>query len=173
MMRFQTKSAVRFGIILAGFAVLMASAPAAAKPSGEQAIRELYARWAAAFDAKDTAAIMKFYSPGENLVVFDVIPPLQYQGADAYKKDWDGFFGGFKSVKVDITQLAITSGGTLAFAHSIQHVPGTDDKGKPVDLTLRVTDCLRKEGGKWLILHEHISTPVNLDTGKAELNLKL
>lgn len=41
--------------------------------------------------------------------------------------------------------------------------------GKPFGLTMRVTDGYRKVNGKWLIIHEHISVPVNLETGKADL----
>jgi ketosteroid isomerase-like protein len=35
--------------------------------------------------------------------------------------------------------------------------------------TLRTTDCYRKVKGKWLIVHEHYSVPVDLSTAKADL----
>ena len=42
----------------------------------------------------------------------------------------------------------------------------------PIDMTLRVTDVLRKIKGKWLIVHEHDSVPVDVATGKADLTSK-
>ncbi len=164
--------------VLAGVLTLLAiglvisASPACAAGSDEAQIRKLYGPWAAAFDARDADAIMKFYAPGETLLVFDVVPPLQYVGADAYRKDWQDFFGGYKTVKVEVEQLGVVSNGKLAFTHSIQRVTGTDLHGKPVDVTLRVTDGLKKIKGKWLIVHEHVSAPINLETGKAELALK-
>jgi hypothetical protein len=37
----------------------------------------------------------------------------------------------------------------------------------PLDLTVRVTDIYRKVNGKWPVIHEHVSWPVDLATGKA------
>ena len=58
------------------------------------------------------------------------------------------------------------------FAHSIQRVSGTNTKGQPIDLTVRVTDVFRKTNGNWLVVHEHVSVPVDLDTGKPNLSSK-
>jgi ketosteroid isomerase-like protein len=97
------------------------------------------------------------YTPGQRLKVFDV-PPRQYIGADAYRKDWQAFVSMFAGpVKFDISDLAITADGELAYSHSIQHVSGSDTKNKPFDLVVRVTDVYRKTNGKWLIVHEHVS----------------
>ena len=60
----------------------------------------------------------------------------------------------------------------MGFSHSIQHLTGTDTKGQPVDVTVRVTDVYRKIKGNWLIVHEHVSVPVDLNTGKPDLSSK-
>jgi ketosteroid isomerase-like protein len=146
---------------------------AAAAPDDEAAIRALEDRIAAAASAGDVNAIMKSYVPDQSLVVFDVVPPRQYLGADAYRKDWVEFLASFKSPpKFDISDLAITTEGNLGFSHSIQRVRGTDTKGQPLDLTVRVTDGYRKIGGNWLIVLEHVSVPVDLETGKPDLSSK-
>ncbi|HXP72948.1 MAG TPA: nuclear transport factor 2 family protein [Stellaceae bacterium] len=142
--------------------------------SGDEAsIRALESRFVAAVNAKDVNAIMKVYVPDESLVVFDLVPPRQYVGAKAYAKDWMDFLGVFKGpLKFEISDLSVTANGTMAFGHSIQHVAGTDAKGQPVDLTVRVTDVYRKIKRQWLIVHEHVSVPVDLDTGKPDLSSK-
>ena len=68
--------------------------------------------------------------------------------------------------------LAIAADRNLAYSHSIQHVSGTDTRGKPFDLTVRVTEVCRRIGGHWLIEHEHVSVPVDLETDKPDLASK-
>jgi ketosteroid isomerase-like protein len=116
---------------------------------------------------------MKVYVADESLFVFDVIPPRQYVGAKAYRKDWEGFLGTFEGpITVDLSDLSVTTSGNLAYGHSIQHTAGTDKKGKKLDFTMRVTDVYRKIKGKWLIVHEHVSVPVDFDTGKPDFSSK-
>ena len=116
---------------------------------------------------------MKNYIPDNRLVVFDVVPPRQHLGADEYRKAWEGFFTHFKGTpKIAITDLSITVDGNLGFSHSIQRVTGTDMQGHAIDRTVRVTDGYRKIGGNWLIVLEHISVPVDLKTGKADMSSK-
>ena len=116
---------------------------------------------------------MKVYVPNESLVVFDVVPPRQYVGANAYRRDWQDFFAHVKGpLKFEISDLGVTTDGRLGYSHSIQRVSGTDSKGQPIDLTVRVTDVYRKINGNWLIVHEHVSIPVDLDTGKPDLASK-
>jgi ketosteroid isomerase-like protein len=147
-------------------------ATAQATPSDDAQIRALESRFAASFNAKDVNSIMKAYVPDNRLVVFDVVPPRQYVGAEAYRKDWEGFLSGLKGpVKFDITDLYVLTDGPLGYSHSIQHVQGTDAKDQPIDLTVRVTDVYRKIKGSWLIVHEHVSVPVDLNTGKPDLSL--
>jgi ketosteroid isomerase-like protein len=37
---------------------------------------------------------------------------------------------------------------------------------------VRVTDVYKKINGNWLVIHEHVSVPVDLDTGKPDLTSK-
>jgi len=163
-------------IVTAGaLAIALCTFPAAADAdAGDEAkIRALEARFTAAFNAKDIDTIMKVYVPGNSLVVFDVVPPRQYVGTQAYRKDWESFFATFKGpVKFEISDLAILADRTLAYSHSIQRVTGTGVNGGSIDLTVRVTDGYRKIKGQWLIEHEHVSVPVDLDTGKPDLASK-
>ena len=136
-------------------------------------IRALEDRFVAAFKAKDVDAIMKAYAPDQTLVVFDVVPPRQYVGPTAYRKDWQTFLGNFEGpITVELTDFDVAADRNLAYSHSIQRVAGTDEQGKKLDLTVRVTDVYKKAHGRWLIIHEHVSVPVDLDTDKADLSSK-
>jgi ketosteroid isomerase-like protein len=167
------KSATAAGAVMVTLALGVVPTPVQAATGDEASIRALEARFAAAVIAKDVDAVMKVYMSGESLVVFDVVPPRQYVGAKSYRKDWADFLGSFNGpVKFEISDLSVAADGTIGFSHSIQHVTGTDTKGQPVDLTVRVTDVYRKIKGNWLVVHEHVSVPVDLDTGKPDLSSK-
>ena len=146
-----------------GLSGACAGVMARAQSKDEQEIRALEDKFAAAFNAKDVDAIMKLYVPGDELLVFDLAPPRQYVGWDAYKKDWQGVFASMPgALKFEVRDLGITTDGRLGWSHSIQQLNWTGPGGKPMEITVRVTDCYRKVDGKWLIALEHVSVPVDL-----------
>ncbi|MGH7948180.1 MAG: YybH family protein [Candidatus Binataceae bacterium] len=161
-------------------AVLLALAIAAPRLAGaqddtkaEKELRAIGARWADAFRRKDADALIKLYVPGKSLVVFDVIPPRQYVGSDAYRQDFKSFFDSFKGpIKLEVSDYFVSARGGMGYARSIQHVVGRDANGRRVDVTVRSTDCFQKIDGKWYIVHEHVSVPVDLNTAKADLQSK-
>ncbi len=141
----------------------------AAPSADEAAIRALEASFAQAVSAKDLDGVMKTYSP--DIFVFDVVPPRQYVGTAAYRKDWQGFLAGYKGpLKFTITDLVVSTDGTLGYGHSAQHIVGTDQKGAASDMTVRVTDVYRKINGKWLVVQEHVSMPIDLDAMKPDIH---
>ncbi|THD70881.1 MAG: DUF4440 domain-containing protein [Bradyrhizobium sp.] len=157
------------------FAVALAASQTAVQAASrdEASIRALEDRFVAAVNAKDVSAIMKVYVPDESLLVFDVVPPRQYVGAKAYTKDWTDLLGTINGpLKFEISDVSVAVSGTMGFGHSIQHLTGTDTKGQPMDLTVRVTDVYRKIKGNWLIVHEHVSVPVDFNTGKPDMTSK-
>jgi uncharacterized protein (TIGR02246 family) len=144
-----------------------------AQSKDEQDIRALEDKFAAAFNAKDVDAIMKLYPPGNELFVFDLATPRQYVGWDAYKKDWQSFFAGMSgAIHFDLQDLSVTSDGKIAYGHSIQHGTWTNPDGTPGEITVRVTDVYRKIDGKWLIVQEHLSVPIDMSTGKPDMMSK-
>ena len=55
--------------------------------------------------------------------------------------------------------------GDVGYSRSLQRVAGIHAKdGKSFDYTVRVTDVYRKIAGKWLIVQEHLSLPVDRST---------
>jgi uncharacterized protein (TIGR02246 family) len=167
----QLKAGVTVCLTFVALSMMAFCAPARADDRAD--IRAIEERFVAAFKAKDLDALMKAYAPGQTLVVFDVVPPRQYVGAAAYRKDWQTFFDTFEGpITFELTDLDVAADRNLAYSHSIQRVAGTDRHGKKLDLTVRVTDVYKKARGRWLIIHEHVSVPVDLDTGKPDLSSK-
>ena len=149
----QMKAGAMARAILFVLSIMTFGAPAWADAAAD--VRALEDRFVAAFKAKDVDAIMKAYAPDQTLVVFDVVPPRQYVGAAAYRKDWQTFLGSFDGpITLGLTDLDVAADRNLAHSHSIQRVAGTDKQGKKLDLTVRVTDVYKKTRGGWRIIHE-------------------
>lgn len=126
----------------------------------ESQIKELIEAWAEAVRRHDLSAILAHHE--QNIVMFDVPPPLQSRGMDEYKKTWDLFFKYHQpSQAFDIEELAVTAGEDVAFAVAIMRCgPGiSTDPAKAGGFLFRLTVGLRKIDGDWRITHEHHSVP--------------
>ena len=156
-------------LLLAASVQVSAQAKTAVK-SDKAAIEALETRFIEAFNAKDVNGIMAAYAPGSGLFVFDAVPPREYPSAEAYRKDWEGLFAAYPGPLANaISEQSISVVGSVAYGHNIQSGYFTRKDGTRVDVAVRVTDVYRKMGGKWLIVQEHVSFPVDIDTGKADL----
>jgi ketosteroid isomerase-like protein len=145
--------------------------PADAAGNDKQQITDLEHKLAASTSADEA---LKYYDPTDEVVVFDMAgPPREYKGQKAVRGDFEKAFAGLKNVKVDFIELNVVTDGKLGFASSIQRFTATGPDGKPMDVTFRQTDCLHKVDGQWKILHQHISLPVDMATGKADMASKM
>ena len=107
-----------------------------------------------------------------DLVVYDLMTPREFDGADAVHTDFQNGFSAFKNAKVEFINLHVFSDGKMGVAESVQHMTATDNSGKPIDMIFRVTDVWRKGKGGWKIIHSHISLPVDMASGKADMQSK-
>ena len=141
------------------------------RATNEAEIRELIEGYTEAIRTQDIDGVMSVYAP--DLIAFDIAPPLQFVGAEAFRKIWQGIFETFESpIPYEVRDLSITAGDDVAFSHSLNRNSGTMKNGQRADLWLRWTACYRKLNGKWRIAHLQVSVPVDFQTGKAMLDLK-
>jgi uncharacterized protein (TIGR02246 family) len=157
-----------------GVAILVSTnAVAADRPAAnadKAAIQALEDTYNEGFNSKDVDKVMSVYVPGKELFVFDVVPPREYKGWEAYKKDFEELFSTFPGpMKNTISEQTIHVVGSLAYGHNIQTAEFTGKDGKKLKTVVRTTDVYRKINGKWLIVEEHNSVPVDLDTMKPDL----
>jgi uncharacterized protein (TIGR02246 family) len=132
------------------------------KPSNQAQIRQLMDHWAEAIRSKDVDRVMSQYTP--DIEAFDLAPPLQYQGADAYRKNWEAWFPTFRgAIGYEIRDLNIVASDDIAFSHSVNRITGTRTDNEQTDVWVRATVCFRKIRGKWKIVHEHQSVPFYMD----------
>lgn len=124
----------------------------------EAAIRNVVESWTAAVRRKDFEGILRNHS--SDMVMFDVPPPLQSKGIDAYRKTWDLFFSWSSDpIPFDITEMNITAGRDVAFVVATMRCAEPGPHGEQKSLDFRLTVGLRKVDGRWIITHEHHSVP--------------
>jgi ketosteroid isomerase-like protein len=127
----------------------------------------------AAANNKDLNGIMAYYDPDETAVLFDSVPPRQYVGATAIRKDWEQFLATFPTtMHFDLLDWKAEASGDLAYGHGFVRVTGTAKDGTQQDMTVRLTDVYKRINGKWVTIHEHVSWPVDPVTGKVDFNSK-
>jgi uncharacterized protein (TIGR02246 family) len=138
----------------------------------ETQIRQLMDSWTEALRTKDIDRLMSLYA--QDILLFDLAPPLQYVGSEAYRRNWKEWLPSFQGpVGYEIRDLSITTGDDVAFCHSLNRITGTRTNGEQTDVWVRATVGFRKIDGKWMIAHEHASVPLYMDgSDKAALDLK-
>ena len=127
-------------------------------PADDAAIRNVIESWAAAVRRKDLGGILRDHAA--DIVMFDVPPPFQSRGIEAYKQTWDLFFSWSSDpVAFDITGMSITVGEDVAFVVATMRCAGPGTEGERQSLDFRLTVGLRKIDGRWTVTHEHHSVP--------------
>ncbi len=146
---------------------------AAATPAKktESEIHQWLDTWTKAFTAHDTKTIMSMYAP--DVFAYDVVPPLQYIGRDAYGKDYEEFLAQYDGpIDMEFSGVHIIPAGDYAIVACLEHVSGKLKNGQTSALWVRVTSVLKKTNGFWLDVHDHVSVPTDMATGKSMLDLK-
>jgi uncharacterized protein (TIGR02246 family) len=124
----------------------------------ESAIRALIEGWATAVQARDLDAVLADHS--EDIQMFDVPPPSELRGIEAYRESWPPFFEWLRRGAVfEIASLEVTTGADVAFATALLRCGTEEGLRKDPDNRLRLTIGLRNEGGRWVVSHEHHSFP--------------
>jgi uncharacterized protein (TIGR02246 family) len=141
----------------------------------DAAVRATFDTWVKATRAMDVDAIMACYA--RDAVSYDCHSAFQFRGAEPHRRHLEACFPYMQGpISFDLHELAIASQGDLAFCHFTAHCGCSGQDGKEHWSWLRMTSCLRKIDGHWLIVHDHCSAPfdpmsekVMLDAGPDEL----
>jgi len=127
-----------------------------ASPIPNKALMErIWAGWC----TLDPANVDPFYAKGDH-TFFD-IAPLKYASWDEYRKNVTSVLADYKSATCSVNDDAQIHNagqavwGTATIKYDMVHKSGKHDMG-----AFRWTVIWQKEDGKWLIVHEHVSEPL-------------
>jgi ketosteroid isomerase-like protein len=112
-----------------------------------------------AWSTLDPANVAKFYASGPH-TFFD-IAPLKYGSWEEYNKGVKGVLSGYKSAKFAVNDdVAIHPHSDLVWATATISEEMTSKAGKVEMGNFRWTVVFENQDGKWLIVHEHVSAPL-------------
>jgi ketosteroid isomerase-like protein len=138
--------------------------------STESEVRALLDAWSGAIRMKDIDRLMSIYS--HDAVYFDVVPPLQITGSAAVRRNFLRWFDLWSSsIGQEIRDLSIQASGEIAAAHMLIRASGALKNGREVGYWVRATVGCRRSHDRWLITHEHVSLPADLERGKVAIDL--
>jgi ketosteroid isomerase-like protein len=130
----------------------------------EAQIRDLLHQWASATRKAQRDDVLANHLP--DVLIYDVLAPMKYEGAAAYRKSWDEWQPDTQGEgQFELQDLSVTSGTDVAFAHGFIGCGGALPDGKSFEDLVRATFCLRKVSGSWKVAHQHISKPIQLKGG--------
>jgi len=118
----------------------------------------------------DPDAMIAPFTKSKDMVMFDFSPPRlkNYAGLRAANEEFvkaiDGK-GYCKYLEIHASFL----GKDAAYTWAILSAGGKLKTGQMLNLTIRSTDVWKKQDGRWQIVHEHNSFPVDPFTGAADL----
>jgi uncharacterized protein (TIGR02246 family) len=120
-------------------------------------IRALIERWAEAVHAGDLETVVRDHA--DDIVMFDVPPPDDgVRGIDAYRDVWPPFFEWqLRGASFKVVELDVTAGDGVAYAWALLRCGTPDELERDPDNRLRLTVGLRRQGGRWVVTHEHHS----------------
>lgn len=118
-------------------------------------LQQIWDGWA----TLDPANTAKFYATGPN-TFFD-IAPLKYSSWEEYEKGVKGVLAGYKSAKFTVNDdAAIHPEGNIVWGTATVKNEMTSKAGKVEMGNFRWTVVFENKDGKWLIVHEHVSAPL-------------
>jgi len=107
---------------------------------------------------KDVERLLAFYA--QDVTAFDLRPPLDVRGANAYRKNFQKWFASFEGpLDFELHNLRIVPGEPTAFCHYLALIVGAGPGGRISGYWVRGTTGFERRGGEWLVTHEHISQP--------------
>jgi ketosteroid isomerase-like protein len=71
----------------------------------------------------------------------------------------------------EIHDLNIVGNGDVAAAHMLIRASGTLKNGNEVGFWVRASDFCQRSNHSWLITHEHVSLPVDLESRSAVIDI--
>jgi ketosteroid isomerase-like protein len=148
-------------LAFAGGLLTFVGARAQQRASDDATFRRLIESYCAAWSSGNPEAPARFYAKDNGLVFYD-LAPFAYHG---WKEYHDGvqreLFANMASGSlVPGRDLKVTRRGTLAWTTVSMHFSEKTRDGKTTETQVRYTGIWEKRGANWLLVHEHLSTPM-------------
>jgi uncharacterized protein (TIGR02246 family) len=140
------------------------------REAAESEVRMLHQRWFEATAAKDLDALMGPIA--EAVTSYEHEQPLEYAGRDQVRAVCaKGLDAGAGTVTWTVPDLQLIVRDDLAVAWGLNRMTAQQDDGSLVETWSRGTRIFQHTVEGWQMIHQHVSFPVDPDTGQARTDL--
>jgi ketosteroid isomerase-like protein len=149
-------------LALFGGSLTFVAAHAQQKASEEATFRKLIDAYCAAWSSGNPDNAARYYVQEEGVVFYDVAP-FSYHSWKEYRAGVQKqFFDNLASAKLTAgNDLKVTRRGNITWTTVPMHLSTTGKDGKNSEFEIRYTGIWEKRGASWLLVHEHLSTPLS------------
>ena len=148
-------------VALAGAMLTFVGARAQQKASDDATFRRLTDGYCAAWSSGSADTPAKFYAKDNGLVFYDLAPFAYHSWKEYHDGVQKEFLDTAESIKLTAGKdLKVTRRGIVAWTTVPMHLTEKTKDGKTSELDLRYTGIWEKRGANWVLVHEHLSTPL-------------
>jgi len=150
------------GLAFFGALLTFVGARAQQQASDQATFRKLTDDYCAAWSTGNPDKPARFYSQDAGRVFYD-LAPFSYSGWKEYRVGVQkNFFDNVSAASLTAGKdLKVTRRGTIAWTTVPMHLSMKTKDGKSVEAEVRYTGIWEKRGPSWLLVHEHLSVPMN------------
>lgn len=139
-------------------------------PTAEDEIRQLHQDWFDASHRKDLDASMAPLAG--TIVSYEHSAPLQYTSIDEIREECRrGFDLAGDDFMWTVPDLQVVTDGDLAVAWGLNRMSDRTVDGLETTTWSRGTRVFERRNGRWRMIHQHVSFPVDPGTGLAATGL--
>ncbi|CAM4126972.1 Ketosteroid isomerase-like protein [Novosphingobium lubricantis] len=107
----------------------------------------------------DIEKLMPLYA--DDAVVLDLFTPGVFQGKEQIRAGFAPQLGAIRSMTKTTPEMIVATNGTFGCAASQVAYETVMKDGKSFKMNVRVLDALKKIDGKWQVVQQHLSLPVD------------
>lgn len=136
----------------------------------EQAIRSLYDEW---FDASAAKDLDRSMAPiAASIVSYEHSSPLQFDDVALIREECRrGFERAGDDFRWSVPELNVVVDGDLAVTWGLNRMADRLPDGSEVVTWSRGTRVFERSGDRWLMIHQHVSFPIDPTSGLAATEL--
>lgn len=141
----------------------------AARAVAEEEVRELHQRWSDLTAAKDLDGLMDGIA--DDVVSYEHGGPLQYVGKPSVREVCKaGLDAATGAVSFNTPELSVVTREDIAVAWGLDRVQAETDDGTITSWS-RATRIFQRHPAGWKMIHQHLSYPLDPNTGTARTDL--
>jgi ketosteroid isomerase-like protein len=110
----------------------------------------------------DVDKVMAHYA--DNALLIDIAAPGWYAGREQIRSAIEPQLAGLQSITYKMDEISVVSDGKFACAAMQIHFDARKKDAPSLTMGLRQIDAFEKIDGKWLIIQQHVSVPVDQKT---------